>query len=138
MIFPDKALATRLEKSLAQDMLGYVQSFNQLFPDYDATYQKIGGGIAICTGSQFINSAIGIGLDSSVSKADLDRLEAYFQAHQVASEIEICPFTDADFLTLLNERNYHLTDFTTAYIHSLTTIQPPSTLNHDIVVEPIR
>jgi len=137
MIFPDKSLATRLESNLAQDMLEYVQAFNVLFPDYPATVQKIGGGIAICTGSQFINSAIGLGLNTTISTSDLDALEAYFRDNQVDSEIEICPFTDAQFLSSLNERNYHLTSFTTAYIHALDTIQPPPNINPDIVVEPI-
>lgn len=137
MIFPDKALATRLENNLAQDMLEYVQAFNYLFPDYDATAQKIGGGIAICTGSQFINSAIGLGLDTPVSNSDMAALEAYFQGNQVDSEVEICPFTDALFLNLLNDRHYHLTAFTTAYIHPLEKIQPPPNLNRDIMVEPI-
>ena len=136
MIFPDKSLATRLENNLAQDMLEYVIAFNHLFPDYGATYREIGGGIAIYTG-QFIHSAIGLGLNSPISNADMETLEAYFRANQVASEIEICPFTDASFLRLLNERHYHLTDFTTAYIHPLYTIQPPPKLNPDIIVEPI-
>lgn len=137
MLFPDKILATRLEKSLAHDMLGYVQSFNQLFPDYDATYKEIGDGVAICTGSQFINSAIGIGLDTRVSNADVEALEAYFRTNQIASEIEICPFTDPDFLNLLNDRHYRLSDFTTAYIHPLDKIQSPPNVNPDIVVDPI-
>jgi hypothetical protein len=137
MIFPDRALAIRLEKSLSHDMLEYVQSFNQLFPDYDATYKEIGDGIAICTGAQFINSAIGIGLDPRVSNADVEALEAYFRTNQVASEIEICPFTDPDFLNVLNDRHYRLTDFTTAYIHPLDKIQPPPNMTPDIVVDPI-
>ena len=135
MIFPDKALAIRLENNLAQDMLEYVTTFNQLFPDYNATYREIGGGIAICTGSQFINSAIGMGLNAPVTESDLDTLEAYFRSNQVASAIEICPFTNPNFLKLLNERHYHMSNFTTAYIHPLDTIEPPPTLNPNIIVE---
>jgi GNAT superfamily N-acetyltransferase len=137
MIFPDKALATRLESSLVQFWLEGVQSFNQLFPDYDATYQDIGGGIAVCTGSQFINTAVGIGLDIPVSNADIDKLEAYFKAHNVPSHIDICSFTDIAFCNLLNERHYYLTDFITAYIHPLDKTQPLPNVNPDIIVEPI-
>lgn len=136
MIFPDKALAIRLENSLALDMKGYVQSFNKLFPDYDASYEEIGGGIAICTGQQFINSAIGMGLDKSVSITDIEKLESFFTSHEAIPYIEICSLTDENFLNLLNARNYHLGEFVTAYTRSLD--MPISEApNPDIVVMPI-
>jgi hypothetical protein len=137
MIFPDRTLAMRLENTLAQDLLGYVMAFNQLFPDYGASYLKIGGGIAIYTGSQFINSAIGLGFDTPISHANMETLEAYFRENRVDSKIDICPFTDSNFLNLLNERHYHLSHFRTAYIHPLDAILPPPTINPDIIVKPI-
>ena len=138
MIFPDKALATKLEKSLAQDMLSYVHAFNKLFPDIGATFVEAGGGIAIYTGDKFINTAIGMGLETPVSIAEFEELEDFFRSHQVSSHIEICPFTDVTLLHHLNRRNYHLMGFTTAYIHPLDkSLQEPPKLNRNIVVEPI-
>ena len=115
MLFPDKLLVDRLEKNLALDMKAYVQSFNRLFPDYDAVCEEVGGGIAIYTGEQFINTTIGVGLDNATSITDLEKIEAFFSIRGLSSHIEICSLTDESFINLLNESNYRLTEFNTAY-----------------------
>lgn len=138
MIFPDKSLATRLENSLAQDMKGYIVALQKLSHDYTADDLAVGGGVAICMGSEFINTAVGLGLDQSVSPAELDKLEAFFHRYDVPSHIEICPFTDPEFIHLLNARAYHLKSFVTAYVYPLDSpLSTPPNLNPEIIVEPI-
>lgn len=134
MIFPDQALATRFEHHLAQDMQGYVHAFQQLFPDHPADDLTIAGGVAICMGADYLNIAVGIGIGESVTLDDVDQLESFFKSHQTPVKIEVCAFTDDTLLHHLNERGYHLVDFTTAYTHSLDTI--PDT-DSEIVVKPI-
>jgi len=115
MIFPDKVLVGRLEKNLALDMKAYVQSFNRLFPDYDAVCEEVCGGIAIYTGEQFINTTIGLGLDDAASITDLKKIETFFSIRGLSTHIEICSLTDENFIKLLKESNYRLTEFNTAY-----------------------
>ncbi len=101
MIFPDKVLVDRLEKNLALDMKAYVQCFNRLFPDYDAVCEEVGGGLAIYTGEQFINTTIGVGLGDAASITDLEKIETFFSIRGLSSHIEICSLTDESFINLL-------------------------------------
>mgnify|MGYP002713223613 CR=1 FL=1 len=134
MIFPDKQLAIRLESSLAEDMREYVETFQQLFPDQQTAYQTIGGGIVICMGSNYLNLAVGMGFDTTISASDFDDLDTFFQQHHITPSIEICPFVNPRFLNLVSQHGYHLLKFTTAYIHTLADIPFIST---DIQVKPI-
>jgi len=134
MIFPDKSLAIRFEHHLALDMQGYVRAFQQIFPDFETDELSIGGGVAICMGKNYLNTAVGIGISDAVTAGDIDQLEAFFQSHQTPVQIETCAFTDKSLLDQLNQRGYHVADFTTAYTHDLQDI--PTTTS-EIIVTPI-
>lgn len=135
MLLPDKKLATHLEKSLAQDTYAYVKSVKRLFPDYTPIAEAIHDGFVIVTGLPYINTAIGIGLDESISSIDINRLEVPFITFGLTPQVEICPFTSPVFLHQLHTRQYQLTKFYSAYVHPLYNI--PQHTNSSISVEPV-
>lgn len=134
MIFPDKSLATRFEQHLASDMQEYVHAFKRLFPDFPADDLSIGGGVAICVGENYLNTAVGIGIMQPVTPDEIDALETFFQDNQAILQVEMCAFTDESLLTEVNQRGYALVDFTTAYTHDLVDIPDKQS---DVIVKPI-
>jgi predicted GNAT family acetyltransferase len=122
-MFPDRSLAQRLEFRLMQDHHAYVQAY-----PYDTGVQtcsilKAGGGIAIATPLPYINSAYGVGIETDVSLESLRQIEAFFKTHHLSSKIEVCPFTNPDFLALLGQAQYYPSKFKTAYYRVLGDVE---------------
>jgi hypothetical protein len=72
----------------------------------------VAGGRAVCSlpGSP-INKVLGLGLGCSVSDDDLDAIEDFYDAHETAIQIELCPLASPDLPPRLSARGYVLKGF---------------------------
>jgi len=72
----------------------------------------VAGGRAIFSrpGSP-LNKVLGLGLHGAVADADLDRVEAFYAARRVPTQIELCPLAFSDLAARLCARGYLLEAF---------------------------
>lgn len=118
----DRQLAQRLEYADAQHTADYAITRARLEPSSDASVEQIMGGYAVFTGTGTpVNTVVGLGLESPVSAANFQQIEAFYQQHGVPAQIALCPHADPALLPVLRERGYNIQRFYT--IHART-IQP--------------
>ncbi|HYF94393.1 MAG TPA: GNAT family N-acetyltransferase [Symbiobacteriaceae bacterium] len=112
MLFPDSALARRLERERDRGQVLYARSFDRLYPQAGAAVEPVAGGHAVFVGEDSpISRAVGLGIDGPVSPADLDRAEAFFYDRGMACRVDVSPFTDPSLLDLLGRRGYRFAWF---------------------------
>jgi hypothetical protein len=71
-----------------------------------------GGGRALFSKSGSpLNKVLGLGLQGRVSDEDLDRIEAFYRARNVPTQIELCPLAYSDIAARLCVRGYVLEAF---------------------------
>ncbi len=77
-----------------------------------ASALEVGGGMALCgaPGSPF-NKVLGLGLGATVSDADLDAIDEFYDERGVASQIELCPLATQGLAPRLAGRGYTLQGF---------------------------
>ncbi|MFZ6647932.1 GNAT family N-acetyltransferase [Undibacterium sp. TJN25] len=121
-IFITPQLAQRLERAEAQHLARQVETYAELYPGQRARTIAIAGGMAALTIGAFgrkLNHVTGFGLGASASLDELAALEAAYAAHGLATEIDVCPYADAEALKLLAARGYSVNAFSNTYIKSL-------------------
>jgi ribosomal protein S18 acetylase RimI-like enzyme len=72
----------------------------------------VGGGIGVCgiPGSP-MNKVLGLGLGVTVTEADLDALELFYDERECPIQIELCPLASVDLVEALQTRGYVLKGF---------------------------
>lgn len=76
------------------------------------TVLDVAGGRAVCSvpGAP-MNKVLGLGLGYTVTDADLDAIEAFYDERESPIQIELCPLVSSDLPTRLSERGYQLKGF---------------------------
>ncbi len=107
MQFVDKAFARRLEAAEEIPQVDCARMYQKLHPEIGAAFEPICGGHMMFAGvNSPIGHACGLGFDSLVTAADLDRLEKFYRSHGAPAQVDLCPLTDPSLLELLKERRY--------------------------------
>ena len=116
MTFADLALARRIEGAQSAQALGCAPG--------GAAALEIAGGCAIFAGVDSpLTQAVGLGLNGTVSEAELDELETFFRCRGARVAIEVCPLADARFLEMLSARGYRTGQFDNVLARSLTGVE---------------
>ncbi|MFO0952705.1 MAG: GNAT family N-acetyltransferase [Isosphaeraceae bacterium] len=71
-----------------------------------------------------LSQAQGIGLDGPASEADLDALDAFFDAHSAAPSVEVASLADPGLLPALCQRGYHVAEQTHVLARALPGVDP--------------
>jgi ribosomal protein S18 acetylase RimI-like enzyme len=114
MLFTAPAMAHRLEHAEAQHLARQIALYARLYPGRNAQALPVAGGIAIATDPTFgrkLNHAIGLGLGTPVTADDIDRIEALYVPHGLASEIDLCPHAAPGAVAVLAGRGYRVDGF---------------------------
>ncbi len=120
MILADRTLARRLEGSDALAGANFAQALSRLRPGTAATAVDAAGGFAVYAGvGSPLTQAVGLGMDGAVREADLDRVEAFFRARGVLTEIEVCPLADCSLHEMLGARGYRVSGFNNVLVRRL-------------------
>jgi GNAT superfamily N-acetyltransferase len=116
MLFPDLALARRLEFHEAWSSSAHARTQAQLYPETQAVARPIGRGSIVYAGRQSpLSQVYGWGLSGPVLATDLDGIEAFYGDREVRPRVQACPFADPSLLELLGERGYVLRDSMNVY-----------------------
>jgi GNAT superfamily N-acetyltransferase len=112
MVFADIALARRVEAAEASIAHGCARA--------GAATLEVAGGCAVFAGAGSpLTQAVGLGLNGSVSQADLDSLVDFFRSRGAPLRIDVCPLADAGFLEALAARGCRVTEFNNALVMPL-------------------
>lgn len=113
MIFADALLARRLEGAEAAVSRG-----TSGHPG--AAVLSVGGGCAIFAGADSpLTQAVGIGLEGPVGEAKVAEIETFFRSRGARVKFEVSPLADPDFIALLADRGYRVTEFNNVLVRRL-------------------
>jgi GNAT superfamily N-acetyltransferase len=116
----DRALVEEMERLSVDFGVSIAAAVAAAEPDSGAEAWPLAGGCVVYTGlGMFVNGAKALGVFEPVADADLDRLEAYFVARGMATEIELCPWAEPGLIGRLAARGYALTSTRTYYARYL-------------------
>jgi GNAT superfamily N-acetyltransferase len=112
MKFVDQSLASRLEGAQAGRMRQYILTQARLHPDRGCVAQKLAGGYLLYAGEGSpLNRAVGLGMDSPVSSADLVAVEAFYRSRNALPRVDLCPHAPPSLLEGLQEAGYTIERF---------------------------
>jgi hypothetical protein len=126
--FADHALASRVEPVEAISWHDCAQAHLKAYPSSPLAVIPISEGYAVFLRAGSLHThALGLGVNESVTEADLDKLERFYLERSVPPRIEFCPFTQQSFIGLLGNRCYRLTEYANVFYLTVpkTNIEPP-------------
>lgn len=136
MLFPDAAMARRLERKRDDGQVLYAQSFDRLYPQVGTAIEAIADGHAVFVGRDSqVSRAVGLGADGPVTPADLDRTEAFFFDRGMACRIDLTPFSHRSLVELLGARGYRVGWFLNLLIRPNTTADSALPTSPEVTVE---
>lgn len=103
----DVALARRIERAGAEELLAYAEAGRRsgLYPD--ATAARIGSGVAVwLSACNVVNGAVGLGMNGPVSEGQVEELVAFFECRGSVPSIDVCPLADATLVPRLVRRGF--------------------------------
>lgn len=113
MVFSDLTLARRLEKTEARANARFVEARARAFPNSGAQWIEVAGAYAMFDMVDSpVTQTFGFGLFETPTRADLERIERFFQERGARTFHEVCPLADAKAVALLGERGYRPVEFT--------------------------
>src|SRR5690348_7784049 len=81
---------------------------------------EAGGGIALFQGVDSpLTQVVGMGLNGTVSEAELDAVEAFVRGRGARVTIDLCPLADPGLLETLGRRGYRPTEFNNVLVRPL-------------------
>jgi GNAT superfamily N-acetyltransferase len=111
--FIDRALARRLESAEGRGNADFVETRAKVFPQSGAQWIEVAGAHANYDGATSpTTQTFGLGLFAEATRADLERIEAFFRERGAPVCHEVSPLADLSLLALLNERGYQPFEFT--------------------------
>ncbi len=121
MIFSDRDLAQKLERTEARSNVDFVKVRAEMFPSSGAEWMQAAGAYAMFDGIESpLTQTFGLGVFDEVTNVDLDKIEAFFKKHNAPVFHEVSPLADASLLSLLNERCYQPIEMTSVMYLPLT------------------
>jgi len=120
MIFSDRKLSQKLERSEARANAAFVEARAGLAPATGAEWIEVGGAYAMFDGVDSpLTQTFGLGMFDEITAAELDALEAFFKRHGAPVFHEVSPLADLSLLPLLNERGYQPVELSSVLYQSL-------------------
>jgi hypothetical protein len=113
MIFSDKALSQKLERTEARANADFVTSRARIAPESGAEWINVAGTYAMFDGVESpLTQTFGLGVFGEVTGAELDELEVFFRKHEAPVFHEVSPLADPSLMTLLSDRGYRPIELT--------------------------
>ena len=107
MIFSDRSLSQKLERTEARANADFVETRARLVPNSGAEWIEVGGAYAMFDGAESpLTQTFGLGLFDDIGAREMERLEGFFKQHGAPVFHEVSPMADPSLIPLLNERGY--------------------------------
>ena len=113
MIYSNKNLSQKLERTEARANADFVETRARIFPESGAEWIEVAGAYAMFDGIESpLTQTFGLGVFDEVTENDLEKLESFFKEHDAPVFHEVSPMADASILELLNKRGYQPIELT--------------------------
>lgn len=107
MIYSDKNLSQKLERTEAKANADFVETRAKMFPESGAEWIEVTGTYAMFDGAESpLTQTFGLGVFDEITENELETLENFFRKHDAPVFHEVSPLADASLLELLNKRSY--------------------------------
>ena len=134
MLYSDKALSQKLERTEGRSNIDFVETRSRLAPESGAAWIEVGGAYAMFDGVESpLTQTFGLGIFEDATDAHLEQTEAFFKERGAPVFHEVSPMADMSLLTLLSERGYRPVELTSVMYLELDNLAPKPPLNPDIV-----
>lgn len=121
MIFSDRNLSQKLERTEGRSNASFVETRARLIPESKAEWTEIGGAYAMFDGAESpLTQTFGLGVFDEITNEHLDEIEAFFKKHDAPVFHEISPMADDSLLSLLNARGYQPIELTSVMFQEIT------------------
>jgi GNAT superfamily N-acetyltransferase len=139
MIYSDKALSQRLERTEGHSNIDFVETRKRLFPDGDATWIEVGGAYAMFDLVESpLTQTFGLGIFEETTTAHLDEIEEFYRERGAPVFHEVSPMADMSLLSLLAERGYRPVELTSVMVLELDRFELQPSLNSEINTRVLR
>lgn len=120
MIYADKALSQKLERTEARANADLVETRAALEPESGAAWIEVGGAYAMFDGLESpLTQTFGLGVFEDATAGHLDAIESFFVEHGAPVFHEVSPMGDQSILLLLGERGYRPIELTSVMYRSI-------------------
>lgn len=120
MIFSDKSLSQKLERTEARANAAFVEARARLEPESGAGWIDVEGTYAMFDGVESpITQTFGLGLFGEMTAADFDALEAFFTNRNAPVFHEVSPLAGDALMAPLYERGYRPIELTSVMFQEL-------------------
>lgn len=120
MIYSDKTLSQKLERTEATANADFVEARKLSNPESNAEWIEVGGAFAMFDGVESpLTQTFGLGLFDDITNEHFDRLETFFKEKGAEVFHEVSPLADVSLLNLLNERGYQPVELTSVMFQEI-------------------
>ncbi len=120
MIYSDKNLSQKLERTEARANASFVEARQNISPEFGAEWIEVAGAYAMFDGIESpLTQTFGLGIFEEITNKELDELEAFFKKHDAPIFHEVSPLADVSLINLLNERGYQPCELTSVLYQEL-------------------
>lgn len=136
VLFPDLALARRLEFHEAWSSGEHARTQARLYPETGAVSQPLTEGCLVFCGKKSpLSQVYGWGLSRPVLATDLDRIETFYQSRGLRPRVRVCPLADPSLLQLLGERRYIVQEHMNVYARHVDALEDESPSLPDVSIQ---
>jgi hypothetical protein len=129
MIYSDKNLSQKLERTEARSNVSFVEARARMFPESSAEWMEVGGVYAMFDGIESpLTQTFGLGMFDEIGDAEIERLEAFFKERGAPVFHEVSPLAGLPMVELLNRRGYQPIELSSVLYRPLeneTALAPP-------------
>ncbi len=139
MIYSDRILSQKLERTEALANADFVKTRTRIDPASGATWIEVGGAYAMFDGVESpLTQTFGLGMFEDATDAHLDKIGAFYHERNAPVFHEVSPMADQSILTLLGERGYRPIELTSVMFQEVDAAGTEKTpLNPDIITRVI-
>ena len=120
MIFSDKHLSQKLERTEARANADFVETRARLYPESGAAWIEVGGTYAMFDGVESpCTQTFGLGMFDEITDAEMETLEQFFIDRAAPVFHEVSPLADPSLMPLLNELGYQPIELTSVMFRTL-------------------
>lgn len=113
MIYSDKALSQKLERTEARTNADFVETRARLDPNCRAGWIEVAGAYAMFDGVESpLTQTFGLGIFEEATPQHLDEIEVFFREREAPIFHEVSPMADPSLMVLLGDRGYRPMELT--------------------------
>lgn len=136
MIYSDRNLSQKLERTEARASADFIETRARLYPESGAEWIDVAGAYAMFDGvGSPITQTFGLGLFDEVGESEMEKLEAFFRDRGADVFHEVSAMSDLSLMPLLNGRGYRPIELTSVMYRPLDESSDLAAKNDRIVTK---